>query len=140
MFSANRHAPLTTKIVGFVALTMASCGGTGIAMARGANIKRGIVEARGPVAKVVAVGPIALHAYSQNAGGSLYAAPAVTGTDRDCQVSTSATPVAADRIANFEVAAGQVACLKTTTNGAFELLWHAIDPSGPAVVIATANH
>jgi hypothetical protein len=44
----------------------------GIASARSAGSERGTVEARGPVAKVVAVGPVAFHAYSEFAGGSLY--------------------------------------------------------------------
>jgi len=140
MFSTSRLSPLTTKIVGSLALAMVSFGATGIATASGANTKRGVVEARGPAAKVVAVGPIVLHAYSQDAGGSLYAARAVTGTDRDCQVPASATPVAADRIATFQVGAGQVACLKTMTNGTFELLWHALDRSAPVMLIAKANH
>ena len=126
MISTKRLSLFNTKIVGFVALALVSFGRSGFAAARSANAERGIIEARGPVAKVVAVGPIALHAYSQFVGGSLYTAPAVTGTDRDCQGSASATPVLADRIATFAVGKGQVACLKTTTKGSFELLWHAV--------------
>ena len=85
------------------------------------------------------MGPIALHAYSQFVGGSLYTAPAVTGTDRDCQGSASATPVQADRIATFAVGKGQVGCLKTTEKGSFELLWHAVSQPVRAVVVAKAG-
>jgi hypothetical protein len=138
MTSNKRLSPFTSKLAGFVALALASFGGTGIASA--ANSERGIVEARGPVAKVVAAGPIALHAYSQFAGGSLYTAPAVTGTDRDCQGSSAATtPVQADRVATFAVGEGQVACLETTTKGSFELLWHAVSQPVPVVVLAKAG-
>jgi hypothetical protein len=140
MTSTKRLSPFTSKFAGFVALALASFGGTGIASARGANNERGIVEARGPVAKVVAAGPIALHAYSQFAGGALYTAPAVTGTDRDCQGSSAATtPVQADRVATFTVGEGQVACLETTTTGSFELLWHAVSLPAPVVVLAKAG-
>jgi len=133
-------SPFTTKIVGFVALALASFGGTRIASARGVGRERGVVEARGSVAKVVAVGPIALHAYSEFGGGSLYSAPAVTGTDRDCTgPSASTTPVQADRIATFAVGEGQVACLATTTKGSFELLWHAVSQPAPAMVLAKAG-
>jgi hypothetical protein len=134
-------SPLTTKLVGFVALALASFGGTGIASARSAGIERGTVVARGPVAKVVVAGPIALHAYSEFAGGSLYAAPAVTGTDRDCKGSSASTTVVqADRIATLAVGEGQVACLSTTTKGSFELLWHAVSQPVPAsAVIAKAG-
>jgi hypothetical protein len=128
-----------TKIVGLVALALASFGRTGIAAARSANAEHGIVETRGLVTKVVAVGPIALHAYSQFAGGSLYTAPAVTGTDPDCQGSASATSLGADRITAFAVGGGQVACLKTTTKGSFELLWHAVSQPVPAVDVAKAG-
>ena len=139
MTSTKRLSPFSTKIVGLVALALASFGGMGIAATRSANAERGIIEARGTVAKVVAVGPIALHAYSQFAGGSLYTAPAVTGTDRDCQGSASATPLLADRIATFAVGEGQVTCLETTTTGSFELLWHAVSQPVPAVVVAKAG-
>ncbi len=140
MTSTKRLSPLTIKLVGFVALALASFGGTGIASARSASSERGTIEARGPVAKVVAVGPVAFHAYSEFAGGSLYTAPAVTGTDRDCKGSSaSRTPVQADRIATFAVGEGQVACLSTTTKGSFELLWHAVSQPVPAMVIAKAG-
>lgn len=105
-----------TKIVGFVAL-VASFGRTGIAAARSANAEHGIVETRGLVTKVVAVGPIALHAYSQFAGGSLYTAPAVTGTDPDCQGSASATPLGADRITAFAVGEGRSPVLRRRRRG-----------------------
>src|SRR5580704_264493 len=108
--TSTKRSPLTIKIAGFVALTLASVGGTRIASAKNANGERGVVEARGPVAKVVAAGPIALHAYSQFAGGTLYAAQAVTGTDSDCKGSSAGTSVEADRVATFAVGEGQVAC------------------------------
>ena len=140
MTSTKRLSPFTTKLVGFVALALASFVGTGIASARSANSERGVVVARGPVAKVVAVGPIALHAYSEFAGGSIYTAPAVTGTDRDCKGSSAgALPVQADRIATFAVGEGQVVCLSTTAKGSFELLWHAVSQPVPAMVIAKAG-
>ncbi len=139
MTSTKRLSPLTTKFAGFVALALATLGGTGIASAKSANSERGVVEARGPVAKVVAAGPIALHAYSQFAGGSLYTAPAVTGTDRDCQGPSAGTPLEADRVATFVVGSGQVACLETTTKGSFELLWHAVSEPATVVVMAKAG-
>jgi hypothetical protein len=139
MTSIKRLSPFTTKLAGFVALAIASLGGTGIASARGTGGERGIVEARGAVAKVVVAGPIALHAYAQFDGGSLYTAVAVTGTDRDCKgAPTGTTPVQADRISTFAVGEGQVACLKTTTKGSFELLWHAVSQPLP-VVLAKAG-
>ena len=137
--TSTKRSPLTIKIAGFVALTLASVGGTRIASAKNANGERGVVEARGPVAKVVAAGPIALHAYSQFAGGTLYAARAVTGTDSDCKGSSAGTSVQADRVATFAIGEGQVACLETTTKGSFELLWHAVSQPVPAMVIAKAG-
>jgi hypothetical protein len=140
MTSIKRLSPFTTKLAGFVALALASLGGTGIASARGTGGQRGIVEARGAGAKVVVAGPIALHAYSQFAGGSLYTAPAVTGTDRDCKRSSGgSTMVKADRISSFAVPAGQVVCLETTNKGSFELLWHAVGQPAPVVVLAKAG-
>jgi hypothetical protein len=140
MISTKRLSLCSTKIFGFVALLLSSFGGTGSAAAGSANAQRGSIHARDSVDKMVVVGPIALHAYSQSAGGSLYTAPAVTGTDRDCQGSVSATPVQADRIATFTVGVGQVACLKTPAKASFELLWHSISQPVPSVVTAKAGH
>jgi hypothetical protein len=121
-------SPFTTKIAGFVALAFVTLGGSVAASAA----ERGTVYSRGPAAKVVAAGPVELHAYSQTAGGSLYTAPAVTGTDRDCQAAAgSATPVRVDQIAAFTVAEGQVACVASAGKGSFELIWHAVERPAP---------
>jgi hypothetical protein len=138
--TSSKRFPFTSKIAGFVALTLTTLGATGIASAKNARGERGIVEARGPVVKVVAAGPIALHTYSQFAGGALYAAPALTGTERDCKGSSASTPVVADQVATFVVGEGQVACLETTTKGSFELLWHAVSQPAPVVVLAKAGN
>jgi hypothetical protein len=131
-WSTRRFSPFKTKLVGLVALALAGFGGPGTAWARSARSEGGGVETRGPAASIVVVGPVALHAYSEFGGGWLHTAPEVTGTDRDCQgLSSSATPLLADRIATFAVDDGQVVCLETTTKGSFELLWHAV--SRPAV-------
>ena len=136
MTSTKRLSPLTTKIVGLGALVAASFGGSGIAAARSPKAERGVVVARGQAGKVVAVGPVALHAYSQFAGGS-----SATPRRRRGQGSTGATPVQADRVATFAVGEGQVACLNTTTTGSYELLWHAVSqPARAAVVVAKAGH
>jgi hypothetical protein len=50
MTSSKHLSPFTTKLVGFVALALASFGGTGIASAPSVGSERGVVEARGPVA------------------------------------------------------------------------------------------
>jgi hypothetical protein len=139
MTSMKRISPFTIRLAGFAALALTSLCGLGIASARGANSPRGIVEARGPNAMIVVAGPIVFHAYSQFAGGLLYAAPVVSGTDRDCKMaSASATPVQPDRVATFAVGEGQVACL-STTNRSIELLWHAVSQPVPALVIAKTS-
>jgi hypothetical protein len=136
----NRLSPFTTRIAGFVALTLATLGGSQLASARPAG-ERGSVVARGAANKVIAAGPAALHVYAQSSGGSVYTAPAVTGTDRDCSASKGAmTTVRADRVATVSIGAGQVACLATATSGSFELLWHAVGRAAPTkMVIANAG-
>ena len=101
--------------------------GTGLAHADGAAPSRGQVTVRGAAVKTVVAGPVAIHAYSAFSGGALYAVKAVSGTDADChgQAEGARTELRADRIVNFTVGAGQVACLATSTPRGFELLWHA---------------
>ena len=120
---------LSSRAAGFLALAIAT-GAAGTASAHEAAHQRGDVLTRGPSAKVVAVGPIALHAYSEFAGGTLFSAPAVTGTDRDCSLALATQQIGArvpaDKITSFAVPQGQVVCLATATKGSFELLWHAV--------------
>jgi len=78
----------------------------------------------------------------------LYAAPAVTGTDQDCNQrerideALARNKVAADRRVVLSLNAGEVACLVTENHGSFELLWHATvvaPPSGARVATAPAR-
>src|SRR5262245_28311532 len=85
-----------------------------------------VVEVPSP--KVVVVGPARIHAYSADSGGVMFAAAAKSGTDADCQANggqsrTQEVGVSAERMLDFEVRAGEVACLATTTRG-LELQWH----------------
>jgi hypothetical protein len=136
MTSRNRSVSSSLrKLAGFVALAAATCGASSLAAAK-SNVPRGAVLTSGPSTKVVAAGPIAMHAYSQFAGGSLYTVRAVTGTDADC-ANAKGAPVTlpADRVTNFSVGAGEVACLATTTKGSFELLWHGAPVTAPSPVM-----
>jgi hypothetical protein len=100
--------------------------------------QRGQLLADGPSTKAVVIGPIAIHAYSGFSGGALYVAPALTGTDADCQGKANdgaTTDLRADVVISFNVPAGQIACLATSRK--FELLWHARkDAPSPAATDA----
>ena len=114
--------------VGFIVFSALSLlSATAGAHPAGAPTRRGAVEVSGPAVKVVTVGPAQLHGYSGFAGGALFVAPAVTGTDADCVAAAKgARPVRliADRMSAVAIAKGEVACLVTTTERSFELLWH----------------
>jgi hypothetical protein len=128
--SSPSSSLFSSSVAGLLALAIATCAVSGTASAHDASHLRGDVLTRGPAAKVVAVGPIALHAYSEFAGGTLFSAPAVTGTDRDCALALASQQagarIPADKITSFTVPQGQVVCLATATKGSFELLWHAV--------------
>jgi len=142
MSSRNRNgiSPLTTRIAGIIALTLATFGGSGLASARPAG-ERGTVVARGAANKMIAAGPVALHVYAQSSGGSVYQVPSVKGTDQDCSAGKGPMiPVRADRVATVSIEEGHVACLATATSGSFELLWHAVGhPAPTTLVIANAG-
>jgi hypothetical protein len=118
---------MTTKTtVSVVAMVGAlALGVTGARAAEGAQ--RGQVSVAGAAGKVVVAGPVAFHAYSGFSGGTVYAARVVSGTDADCAQPLAGTdrPVEADKVLDFHVGAGQVACLETDTDRVLELLWHA---------------
>ncbi len=89
---------------------------------------RGQVSVSSAAVKAVVAGPVAIHAYSGFSGGTIFAARAVTGTDADCKaqpLAGTAQTLRADSILDFQVGAGQVACLSTSTVRPLEMLWHA---------------
>lgn len=100
---------------------------------------RGQTSVSAKAAKLVVTGPVAIHAYSAFSGGTIYAALAVTGTDADCKTQpANGTAIRADRIVDFQVAVGQVACLSAGADRAIELLWHAQKdaPASSTVMVA----
>jgi hypothetical protein len=116
-------------VVLLISALASGCASSGAVGAGGvAAPTRGDVLVAGASVKAVVLGPIAVHAYSAFAGGALYAARAVSGSDADCQGAAEVGPrseLRADTVVNFTVGAGQIACLATSTNRSFELLWHA---------------
>ena len=102
--------------------------------------RRGDVVVSGPAVRAVVAGPIAIHAYSGFAGGRLFVAERVTGTDSDCQVTGAGEGTGrrlpADRVQDVSVGAGQVACLSATAKRGFEMLWHARRDGAQPLVVA----
>ncbi|HET6283666.1 MAG TPA: hypothetical protein VFH73_22110 [Polyangia bacterium] len=98
---------------------------------------RGELVVKGESVKAFAAGPSTVRLYSMDHGGKVFTAPATTGTDADCLAARKAAgdrqqPVQMDRRNVLEVAAGDVACLATTSPRSFELLWHARVSTTPA--------
>jgi hypothetical protein len=91
-----------------------------------AGPERGDVLIHGHALKAVVAGPVSFHAYAASAGGRLFIADDVTGTDADCQLAQSGAgaTLVADRIASVTVGAGKIACLSTSGARSFEMLWH----------------
>ena len=115
-----------SKILALVsALSLA--GTAGIAQAQEASSpSRGSVQVRGQAAKAVVAGPVAIHAYSEFSGATLFVVAAVSGTDADCAgARKGTTSLPADRAQTLTLGAGQLACVETTAARGSELLWHA---------------
>jgi hypothetical protein len=101
--------------------------------------KRGQISVSAQSAKAVVAGPISIHAYSAFSGATIYTALAVTGTDADCKLQpANGTAVRADKIVDFQVPAGQIACLSADAGRSIELLWHAQKdvPAAPTTMVA----
>jgi hypothetical protein len=130
----------------WVMLTLGcACGAQAVRAGGAGSGPRGQVTVRGPSVRAVTVGPMVLHAFSGFPGGALYTAPAVTGTDQDCNQrerideALARGKVAADRRVVLNLDAGEVACLVTQNHGSFELLWHAtVEAPPPGAKVATA--
>jgi hypothetical protein len=103
--------------------------------------RRGFIAASGGASvKAVVSGPIAIHVYSEFAGGRVFIAERTTGKDSDCQAAAgreqSGQALPADRVQSITVGPGQIACLATSGRRAFEMLWHAQNDGAAAVVLA----
>jgi hypothetical protein len=126
------------------ALFFGATGARAAATGSDAAARRGSVLVSGPATKLVAQGPLTIHAYSGFSGGTLYIARAGSRTDADCRASAprASQAIPADAVISFTVGAGEVACLATTGSRSFELLWHAANapaPAGGEVQVASAK-
>ena len=112
------------------------CASTGLASTDVAGPERGDLLVNGRALKAVVAGPVAFHAYAASAGGRLFIADDVTGTDADCQLAQADAGAAlvADRVESVTVGAGKIACLSTSGARRFEMLWHTQRASRPLVV------
>jgi len=97
----------------------------------GRSDRHGTIVVTQKVMRAIAPGPMLLHVYSATSGGTIFVAPFATGGDGDCSgaafdAPSGATPLAAEQVLVLSVGPGKVACLATTADRSFELLWHAI--------------
>jgi hypothetical protein len=134
---------ITVKIISLLLVVSSlGLGCTGAQLARRPDsFQRGDVIVEGPVVKSIVAGPADIHAYSAFAGGALFVAPRVSGTDGDCHAQPgrprgATTTLEADRVAVLRIDASQVACLSTVKGGRFELLWHASEHKAAPVALA----
>ncbi|HVU52716.1 MAG TPA: hypothetical protein VHL80_18675 [Polyangia bacterium] len=116
------------------ALSLAGTAGAAQAQeASAAAPTRGSVAVQAQAARAVVAGPVAMHAYSQFSGATVYVVASVTGTDADCAgARQGATRLGADRAQTLTVGAGQLACVETTAARGSEVLWHAQAERAPA--------
>ena len=117
-----------SMILALVSALSLSAGTARVAHAQeGSAPSRGSVQVHAQAAKAVVAGPVAIHAYSEFSGATLFVVAAVSGTDADCAGAHkgAATSLGADHAQTLVVGAGQVACVETTTGRSNELLWHA---------------
>jgi len=128
----------TNKMISTLVMVSALSFGT-VAKAADSAPTRGQVSVSGSAVKAVVAGPVAIHAYSGFSGGTIFAVRAITGTDADCKaqpVSGTNTTLRADSVVDFRVGTGQVACLATSTDRSFELLWHAAKDAAAPMMLA----
>jgi hypothetical protein len=113
----------TLVLLGLVA-TAAGC-------ATGGEVRGSALVVGAGTAKVFAVGPAVVHAYSLDRGGEVFLAPAVAGgTDADCARARDAgiaprTALKVDQRNVVNVPVGEVVCITTARNRPYEVMWHA---------------
>jgi hypothetical protein len=116
-----------TMILSLVSALSIAAGTAGAAHAQETSAPtRGSVQVQARAAKAVVAGPVAIHAYSEFSGATVFVVAVVSGTDADCAgTRQSATSLGADHAQTLSVGAGQLACVETAAARGSELLWHA---------------
>jgi hypothetical protein len=129
LYVAGKETNMKTNSMILALVSALSLAGTaGVAQAQEATVAptRGSVAVQAQAAKAIVAGPVAVHAYSQFSGATVFVVATVTGTDLDCTGARQvATVLAADHAQTLTVGAGQLACVETTAARGSELLWHA---------------
>ena len=120
------------------------CAGTQAVRSGALSASRGTIVARGRSVKAIAVGPRVIHAFAGQAGGDLFIAPALTGSDLDCEVSSTddarhPVRIVPDRSTVLNLDSGEVGCLATSDARPFELLWHATGEGRPQIQVASVS-
>jgi hypothetical protein len=92
--------------------------------------RHGTIVVRQKAVRAIATGPTLLHVYADTSGGTIFVTPFAAGGDGDCSgpaadALSRAAPLTADRVLILSVGPGEVACLETTSDKWFELMWHA---------------
>jgi hypothetical protein len=132
----------TNSMILALVSALSLAGTAGVAQAQEASSPtRGSVAVQAQVAKAIVAGPVAIHAYSQFSGATVFVVAATTGTDKDCAgARQGAASLAADRAQTLTVAAGQLACVETNATRGSELLWHAqADRAAAPMMIASSR-
>jgi hypothetical protein len=104
---------------------------------------RGTVVSRTPGTRAIVEGPVDVHAYSGFGGGEIYLVNAVTGSDSDCAGTPghgAAVAVPHDKVVSVAVPVGATACLRTSVDKGYELLWHAQAGRGSGSLVANASN
>jgi hypothetical protein len=130
-----------TMILSLVSALSIAAGTAGAAHAQETSVPtRGAVQVQARAAKAVVAGPVAIHAYSEFSGATVFVVPSVSGTDADCAgMRQSATRLAADHAQTLSVGAGQLACVETAAARGSELLWHAQAVRAAAPVLIASS-
>jgi hypothetical protein len=96
----------------------------------GTTDRHGTIVVAQRAVRAIATGPTLLHVYAGTSGGTIFVAPFATGGDGDCSrpagdALSRTAPLTVDQVFVLSVRLGEVACLATTADRSFELLWHA---------------
>jgi hypothetical protein len=123
-----KKTSLLSVVMGSAALVASTP--SAIARPWGTTDRHGAIVVAQRTVRAIATGPTLLHVYSGASGGMIFVAPFATGADGDCSgpvgdTLSRAAPLAADHVLILSVRLGEVACLATTADRSFELLWHA---------------
>lgn len=125
------------SVLGLVVAMASGCATTSVKLSRPGEAQEAKVERT--QAQKLAVGPALVHAYPEASSGDLLLVKIQTGEASDClQTNAVRSPLIAGKTAEVQVAADEMACVRSRRARPLKITWHLHPTAAPVPQMVAA--